>query len=85
MLKDSLRLDPGGSDTLNTLGVAFYYAENPAKAMEYFLEAHKIDPACDLPLFNLGRLAFITGQQEGVQAILGLVISNWTQKARGRW
>jgi tetratricopeptide (TPR) repeat protein len=87
LLKDSLRLDPERLDTLNTLGVAFYYAENPAKAMEYFLEAHKIDPAYDLPLFNLGRLALETGKEsEGRQYMLQYLeldkTSHWAAVAR---
>jgi tetratricopeptide (TPR) repeat protein len=64
ILKDSIRIGPPESDTLNILGVAFYYAENPSKAKECFLEALRIDPADDSPLFNLGRLAFETGQQD---------------------
>jgi hypothetical protein len=65
-LKDAIILEPARPDTLNNLGVAFYYAENPAKAKEYFLEAHRIDPAYDLPLFNLGRLALeMGGKKEG--------------------
>ena len=64
ILKDSIRIGPQASDTLNSLGVAYYYAENPAKAKECFLEALRIDPADVSPMFNLGRLAFITGHQE---------------------
>jgi tetratricopeptide (TPR) repeat protein len=64
ILKDSIRIGPRESDTLNILGVAFYYAENPTKAKECFLEALRIDPADDSSLFNLGRLAFETGRQD---------------------
>jgi tetratricopeptide (TPR) repeat protein len=62
LLKDSMRSGPRRSDTLTILGVAFFYAENPAKAKDSFLEALQIDPSDDSPLFNLGRLAFETGQ-----------------------
>jgi tetratricopeptide (TPR) repeat protein len=64
ILKDSIRIGPQASDTLNSLGVAYYYAENPAKAKECFLEALRINPEDYSPMFNLGRLAFITGHQE---------------------
>ncbi len=64
ILKDSIRIGPQASDTLNSLGVAFYYAENPKRAKECFLEALRIDPADVSPLFNLGRLALETGQQD---------------------
>ena len=63
LLKDSLKIEPARSDTLNSLGVAFYYAENPARAKDCFLEALKLDPAYDLPLFNLGRLALQLGNE----------------------
>ncbi|MFZ2445108.1 MAG: tetratricopeptide repeat protein [Syntrophobacteraceae bacterium] len=63
MLKDSLKIEPGGKDALNSLGVAFFYAENPEKAKSCFLDARKIDPAYDLPLFNLGRLALEQGNE----------------------
>ena len=64
ILKDSITIGLREWDTLNILGVAFYYAENPAKAKECFLDALRMDPADDSPLFNLGRLAFETGQQD---------------------
>lgn len=62
-LIDSLKIEPARKDCLNSLGVAFYYTKNPAKAKEYFLEALKLDPAYDLPLFNLGRLALELGDE----------------------
>jgi tetratricopeptide (TPR) repeat protein len=87
MLKDSLRLEPARLDTLNNLGVAFYYAENPAKAMEYFMEAHRIDPAYDLPLFNLGRLALEMGKESEGRQYLSQYLeldktSRWSAMAR---
>ena len=63
LLKDSLKIEPARSDTLNSLGVAFYYAENPARAKDCLLEALKVDPAYDLSLFNLGRLALQLGNE----------------------
>ena len=62
-LIDSLKIEPARKDCLNSLGVAFYYTKNPAKAKECFLEALKLDPAYDLPLFNLGRLALELGDE----------------------
>ncbi|MHC1729333.1 MAG: tetratricopeptide repeat protein [Syntrophobacteraceae bacterium] len=63
LLRDSLKIEPAGKDTLNSLGVAFYYAENPAKARDCFLEANRLDPTYELPLFNLGRLALELGKE----------------------
>lgn len=64
LLRDSLKIEPAGKDTLNSLGVAFYYAENPGKARECLLEACRLDPAYELPLFNLGRLALALGRED---------------------
>jgi len=57
-LEDTLKLNPSSPETLNNLGVAFYYAENLDKAKEHIIKANKLDSEYDAPLFNLGKIAY---------------------------
>lgn len=63
-LRRALKIEPNAKEILNNLGVAYYFVENQAKARESLLEAHRLDPAYDAPLFNLGRLDQKEGKQD---------------------
>lgn len=56
VLLDGLKLAPRDAVVLNSLGVAFAYAQNTAEARRYLESAHKTDPTYDAPLFNLAML-----------------------------
>ncbi|OGW29877.1 MAG: hypothetical protein A2X56_05510 [Nitrospirae bacterium GWC2_57_13] len=57
VLKDALKRKADYPEALNNLGVAFWYAENPAKAKENLLKARELSPAYDAPLYNLAKIA----------------------------
>jgi tetratricopeptide (TPR) repeat protein len=57
VFQDALKIKPDCAETLNNLGVAYFGAENPAKAKESLAKARGLDRAYNAPLFNLAKIA----------------------------
>jgi len=64
ILKDGLDIAKHDSVTLNLLGIAFYFAENSKKAVQYLEMALKFDENYSDPLFNLGKIAQLQGRNK---------------------
>lgn len=57
VLRRVLEDAPERTDTLNNLGVAYFYTDDPGKARETLEKTAGIDPSYDAPVYNLARLA----------------------------
>ena len=66
ILKDGLEIAKQDTVTLNLLGVAFYFAENSKKALEYLHLAQKLDINYSDPVFNLGKIAKLEKRNKDV-------------------
>jgi len=87
VLQDAYKLNPLNPHALNNLGVAFYQAENPAKALKCLNLANQIDSGFGAPFFNLGKIAHIENNDKdaGQKWLAYLEIdpySSWAQTIR---
>jgi len=67
ILKDGLEIAKQNTVTLNLLGVAFYFAENSKKALDYLHTAQKLDANYSDPVFNLGKIAQLESRNSDAQ------------------
>jgi len=67
ILKDALKIATQDAVTLNLLGIAFYFAENSKKAIQYLEMAHNFDKRYSDPLFNLGKIAQLQSRKKDAQ------------------
>lgn len=89
LLQDALKFAPKDAAVLNNLGVAFFYAKNPAEARDYLAAAVKADPVYDASVFNLAMLAHQQGDATDAshywKKYLGRdANSDWAMVARNR-
>ena len=72
------------------LGVAFYYAENVDKAIEYLDQALRIDPDYADSLFNLGKLEYARNHKRDAKRYWQAYLrqdanSNWARLLRTKY
>ncbi len=67
ILKDGFEIAKQNPVTLNLLGIAFYFAENNKKAIEYLELASRLDKKYSDPVFNLGKIAKLEGRSKDAQ------------------
>ena len=87
ILRRLLEEGPARSETLNNLGVAYFYTEAPAKARQALEEAARIDPSWEAPLYNLARLAEKSGDADRARALWASYLeldgtSRWAREVR---